>query len=153
MIFPERLQKGDKIGIVSPSSPVAAFCPKRLQRGVGELEKRGFTVKLGKHVLEHYKHTAGTVQQRIEDLHAMFADDEVKAIVCTIGGLNSNQLLEFLDYDLIQKHPKIFMGFSDITALLNAVYAKTGLVTYLGPALLPQFGEYGGTLPYTWGYF
>lgn len=83
----------------------------------------------------------------------MFDDDEVKAIVCTIGGHNSNQLLEFLDYELIKQHTKIFVGYSDITALLNAIYAKTGLVTYLGPALLPQFGEYGGTLTYTWDYF
>lgn len=153
MILPQRLQKGDKIGIVSPSSPVAALCPRRLQRGVEELEKRGFQVKLVKHVSERYKHTAGTVEQRVEDLHAMFADDEVKAIVCTIGGLNSNQLLEHLDYDFIKAHPKIFMGFSDITALLNAIYVKTGLITFLGPALLPQFGEFGGTLPYTWEYF
>lgn len=152
-IYPATLAKGDAIGIVSPSSPVAAFCPRRLQRGVEELQKRGFKVKLGKHVSERYKHTAGTVQQRVEDIHAMFIDEEVKAIVCTIGGLNSNQLLEHLDYDLIKAHPKIFMGFSDITALLNAVHAKTGLVTFLGPALLPQFAEFGGTLPYTWEYF
>lgn len=153
MLYPVKLDKGDTIGVVSPSSPVAALCPRRLQRGVEELEGKGFKVRLGKHASERYKHMAGTVQQRVEDLHTMFADDQVKAIVCTIGGLNSNQLLEFLDYDLIKKHPKIFIGFSDITALLSAIHARTGLVTYLGPALLPQFGEYGGTLPYTWEYF
>lgn len=132
---------------------MAAFCPNRLQRGIQELKKHGFQVKLGEHVSKHYKHMAGTVQQRIEDLHAMFADNEIKAIICTIGGYNSNQLLEFLDYDLIKQHPKIFVGYSDITAPLNAIYAKTGLVTYLGPAILPQFGEYEGMLPYTWEYF
>lgn len=153
MIKPARLQEGDTIGIIAPSAPVAAFCPGRLQRGVTELKKQGFKVKLGKHVTERYKHTAGTIQQRTEDFHAMFGDDEVKAIICTIGGYNSNQLLEYLEYGLIKQHPKIFIGYSDITALLNAIYAKTGLVTYLGPALLPQFGEYGGTLPYTWEYF
>ncbi len=151
-IHPAKIKKGDTIGVVSPSSPAAAMCPRRLRRGQDELEKLGFKVKLGKYVSEHYKHMAGTVQQRIEDLHTMFADDEVKTIICTIGGLNSNQLLESLDYDLIQAHPKIFIGFSDITALLNAIYAKTGLVTYLGPALLPQFGEFGGILPYSWKY-
>jgi len=152
-IYPAKLRKGDTIGVVSPSSPVTAFCPKRLQRGVEELQKHGFKVKIGKHVSERYKHTAGTIQQRIEDLHAMFADEEVKGIICTIGGLNSNQLLEFLDYELIKSHPKVFMGFSDITALLDAIYAKTGLVTYLGPAILPQFGEFGGMLSYSWEYF
>lgn len=152
-IYPSKLVKGDTIGIVSPSSPVAAFCPRRLDRGVKELEMRGFQVTLGRYVSERYKHTAGTVQQRIEDLHEMFMNDEIKAIICTIGGLNSNQLLEHLDYDLIKAHPKIFMGFSDITALLNAIYAKTGLVTFLGPAVLPQFGEFGGTMAYTWEYF
>lgn len=152
-IYPAKLNKGDTIGVISPSSPVVAFCPRRLLRGVAELEKHGFKVELGNNISERYKHTAGTVDQRIEDLHAMFSNDEVKAVICTIGGLNSNQLLEKIDYDLIQKHPKIFMGFSDITALLNAIYAKTGLVTYLGPAILPQFGEFSGMLPYTWGYF
>lgn len=152
-VYPRRLEKGDTIGVVSPSSPVAAFCPRRLRRGVEELEKHGFKVKLAKHVSEKHKHTAGTVQQRVDDLHAMFKDDEVKAIICTIGGLNSNQLLEFLDYDLIKSHPKILMGFSDITALLDGIHAKTGLVTYLGPALLPQFGEFNGMLPYSWEYF
>lgn len=83
----------------------------------------------------------------------MFADDEIKAILCTIGGYNSNQLLEFLDYKLLRQHLKVFVGYSDITALLNAIYTKTGLVTYLGPAVLPQFGEYGEMLPYTWEYF
>lgn len=153
MIYPPKLKKGDTIGIVSPSAPVAAFCPNRLQRGVQELEKHGFQVKLGKHVSARYKHMAGTVQQRIEDIHSMFTDNEVKAIFCTIGGHNSNQLLEFLDYDLIEQHPKIFMGYSDITVLLNAVYKKTCLITYLGPTILPQFGEHGGILPYTWEYF
>lgn len=153
MILPKKLTIGDTIGIISPSSPIAAFCPRRFQRGIDELQKLCFKVKLGQHVRERYRHTAGTIQQRINDLHVMFMDDEVKAIVCTIGGLNSNQLLEHLDYDLIKKHPKIFMGFSDITAPLNAIYAKTDMVTYLGPALLPQFGEFGGTLPYTWEYF
>lgn len=152
MLYPAKLNKGDTIGVISPSSPVAAFCPRRLQRGVEELENHGFRVKLGKHTSERYKHTAGTIRQRIEDLHTMFADDAVKAIFCTIGGLNSNQLLEHIDYSLIKAHPKIFMGFSDITALLNAIYTKTGLVTYLGPAILPQFGEFGGMLPFTWEY-
>lgn len=151
-IHPHRLQPGDTIGIVSPSGPVAAFCPRRLKRGVEELEKHGFRVKLGKHVSERKKYVAGTIEQRLEDLHAMFADKEVKAVVSTIGGLNANQLLDGIDYKLIKANPKIFMGFSDITVLLNAVHAKTGLTTYLGPALLPQFGEFGGTLPFTWSF-
>ena len=152
-ILPSPLRKGDTIGVISSSSPVASFCPRRLQRGVAELERRGFKVKLGTFAASRYKHTAGTVRQRIADLHAMFADKEVKAIICTIGGYNSNQLLEHIDYDLIRAHPKIFMGYSDSTVLLNAMFVKTGLVTYLGPAVLPQFGEPGGMLPFTWRHF
>lgn len=147
---PVRLRPGDTIGIVSPASPVAAYCPRRFRRGVEELEKKGFRVRVGEHALAATGHTAGGIGQRLADLHAMFADPEVKAVLCTIGGFNSHQLLEDLDFDLIRSNPKIFMGYSDITALHAGIWGRTGLTTFLGPALLPQFGESGGVHPYTW---
>jgi muramoyltetrapeptide carboxypeptidase len=89
----------------------------------------------------------------VADLHAMFADPEVRAIICTIGGFNANQLFELLDFDLIAANPKLFVGFSDITGLHGAIHARTGLATMIGPALLAQFGEHGGVHPYTWDAF
>ncbi len=149
IIKPAQLHRGDTIGIVSPSSPVAALCPRRMQRGVEALQQMGFHVMVGKHAQKRTGHTAGSIEQRLEDLHEMFANPQVKAIIATIGGLNSHQLLEELDYQLISRHPKIFMGYSDITSLLAAIHQRTKLVTFMGPAVLPQFGEFGGLLPYT----
>ncbi|WP_064091271.1 S66 family peptidase [Rossellomorea aquimaris] len=153
MIIPKKLQKGDTIGICSPSSPVAAHCPKRLKRGIEELERMGFKVRVAPNTLRVQEYMAGTVEERIEDLHSLFKDTEVKAIITTIGGTCSHQLLEHLDYSLIKENPKIFLGYSDITALHTAIHLKTSLITYLGPAVLPQFGEFGGILPYTKHHF
>ncbi|MCA1054464.1 LD-carboxypeptidase [Rossellomorea aquimaris] len=153
MNIPAKLQKGDTIGICSPSSPVAAYCPRRLKRGIEELKHLGFKVKVGEHTRRAMEYMAGSIDDRVADLHELFKDPEVKAIITTIGGTCSHQLLEKLDYGLIREHPKIFMGYSDITALHTAIYTKTGMTTYLGPAILPQFGEYGGILPYTKEYF
>lgn len=152
-VRPPRLRPGDLVGVVSPSSPVAARCPRRLRRGIAELERRGLRVRLGEHATAATGHTAGTVAQRLADLHAMFRDPEVRAVIATVGGYSSHQLLEDLDYDLIHRHPKLLIGYSDITALLVAIHARTGLVTVLGPAVLPQFGEAGGVHPYTWEAF
>lgn len=148
LIRPSRLQPGDLIGVVAPSSPVAHFVPRRLARGLAELERLGFRVRLGRHATGKHGHTAGTISDRTADLHEMFADPEVKGIITTIGGSSSNQLLDELDYDLIAANPKVLMGYSDITALHLGIHVRTGLVTFLGPAVLPQFGEAGGLMPY-----
>jgi muramoyltetrapeptide carboxypeptidase len=153
LIRPRRLLPGDTIGVVAPSSPVAAVCPRRLERGVAHLESLGYRVKLGDNVRKKKGHAAGTIEERLHDLHAMFADPDVKMIITTIGGSCSHHLLEDLDFDLIRQNPKIFMGYSDITALHLAIHERTGLVTFLGPAVLPQFGEFGGLLPYTRDYW
>jgi muramoyltetrapeptide carboxypeptidase LdcA involved in peptidoglycan recycling len=109
----------------------------------------GFRVKLGRHALKTTDHTAGTARERASDLHDMFADNTVKAIVCAIGGNHSNQLLPLLDFDLIRSHPKIFVGYSDITVLHLAMLSRAGLQTFYGPALLTQFGENPQPLAYT----
>lgn len=148
LLRPSRLQPGDLIGIVSPASPVAHFVPRRLQRGIQALEEMGFRVRLSEHATARHGHTAGTIEQRLADLHAMFADPEVRGIITTIGGYNSHQLLDGLDYNLIRNNPKVLLGYSDITALHIGIHSQTGLVTCLGPAVLPQFGEVGGLGPY-----
>ena len=78
--------------------------------------------------------SSSSIKSRVADLHAAFADDSVDAILATIGGFNSNELLPYIDYDLIAKHPKIICGYSDSTAFLNAIFAKTGNLTYMGPS-------------------
>ena len=92
-------------------------------------------------------------EQRVSDLHAMFSDDEVRAIICSIGGYNSNALLERLDYGLIRGNPKILIGYSDPTFLLLGIHEMTGLVTFHGPTLMPPFGEPDGPHPYTERWF
>lgn len=92
---------------------------------------------------------AGSPQQRVDDIHAAFADDSVAAVLCGIGGNHSNQLLPLLDYDLIRAHPKVFQGYSDITVLHWAFAKHAGLQTFYGPALISELGEYPEVFPYT----
>lgn len=152
-IKPPKLELGDTIGLVSPSWCGAALAPYRLKQGVAELEKLGFRVKLSKNALIETNYTAGNALTRASDINDMFADQEVKAIMTMIGGNHSNQILSHLDYNLIQNNPKIFIGYSDITVLDLAIFVKTGLVTFHGPNLLSQFGEYPHCLDYTKEYF
>lgn len=149
IVKPAKLSSGDIVGIASPASPVAALCPRRLQRGIACLEDMGFQVIQGEHTSALTGHTAGTIEDRASDLHALYRNPDVKAIIPTIGGYNSHQLLDELDFDLIAQNPKILLGYSDVTALQLGIFSRTGVVTYQGPALLPQFGECGGLLTYT----
>lgn len=130
MIKPERLKKGDTIGVISPSSPSDREDVDRLEQ---ELISQGFKVKMGKSPYERNKYLAGTDELRAEDINGMFADREVDAILCVRGGYGSPRLLDRLDYDLIGRNPKIFMGFSDITALHIGFTQISNMVTYHGP--------------------
>jgi muramoyltetrapeptide carboxypeptidase len=133
----------DYIGIISPSAPVAAFCPKRLARGVEFLEKEGFHVLLSKNVSAVSGFTAGSAKERAQDIMDMFIDERVKVIIATIGGYNANDILDYLDYDLIAKNnDKIFVGYSDSTILLHALNVKSGVKTVMGPMILSQFAEF-----------
>lgn len=125
---PSRLNVGDTIGVVAPSYPVLTFQSMYL-RGVENLRKLGFTVKEGKTVkLQHSGYMAGTDIQRAEDINTMFADEEVKAIICAMGGHVAIRTLRYLDFDVIRANPKIFSGMSDITIFHVTFLAKTGLV-------------------------
>jgi len=152
-LLPQKLQKGDTIGIISPAAPLAGILPKRFDRGVKELEKLGYKVKVGKSAKTITGHKAGTPAQRVEDLREMFEDSEVKAIISAIGGYNSNDMLDLIDFGVIKKNPKIFCGYSDITSLLCAINSVTRLVTFYGPMLMPQFADYSGPISYTRDWF
>ena len=149
-VLPPRLEHGGTIGIVTPSVPAPAGAPRRFDRGIAELERRGFQVRVASNARGSRGHRSGTIEERVADLHELFADGDVDAILCAIGGFNSNSLLEELDYELIQANPKVFVGYSDVTALHAGIWSQTGLAVCLGPSLMVQFAEFGGVDPYTW---
>lgn len=152
-IIADKLQLGDEIRIIAPSRSMSILNKNIVDAAKERLESMGFKVSFGKNVLnsidDNYK--CGSIEDRLEDLHEAFRDKNVKAVLTVIGGFNVNQLLDYIDYDLIKENPKIICGFSDITALTNAIYSKTGLVTYSGPHF-SSFGMKKG-FEYTQEYF
>lgn len=145
----EKLKVGDEIRVIAPSDSLRPEEEEICQKAVESLTGLGFQVSLSKNCRIFNAQTGtGDIRSRAEDLHDAFADEKVKAVLTWLGGFHVNEILEYLDYDLIRKNPKIICGFSDITALLNAVYAKTGLVTYHGPHFY-NFGREGLMPPYT----
>ncbi len=128
---PQRLKKGDLIGIVTPASPVADA--SRIDKGVHYLERLGYHVTIGANVGKTNGYLAGTDEERLADLHTMIADRRVKAIIAVRGGYGTPRLLSKLNYRLISQHPKILVGFSDITALQLAIWCKCRLITFHGP--------------------
>ena len=132
-MIPNKLKHGDEIRVISPSRSLSIVDSANRQIALERLEGMGFKVTFGEHVYENDEFHSSSIQSRVEDLHKAFSDPNVKAILTSIGGHNSNQILKYIDYSLIKENPKILCGYSDITALSNAIYAKTGLVTYSGP--------------------
>jgi len=130
-LLPMRLDPGDTVALVSPSSATDERLDLQLAREA--MQALGFKVKTGEHYASRRGHLAGTDAARAGDLNAMFADKEVKAIVCVRGGSGAARLLPLLDYDAIRANPKVLLGYSDITALHNAILAQAGLVTFHGP--------------------
>lgn len=142
MLKPKVLKKGDTIGVVTPSAPAPVKYRDRYQRGLNQLRKMGFKIIEGKCSNLNQSYRSASIKERSEEINDLIYNNEVKAIISTIGGLNSNSLLPYIDYEYIKKNPKIFMGYSDVTALLLGIYSKTGLTTFYGPAVIPSFGEY-----------
>jgi len=134
MLKPEKLKKSDTIGIIAPSRPIVNI-KKDIDEGIKILEDLGFKIKLGNNLYKKSYYSSGSPKERASDLNSMFANKNVKAIMCATGGITSNQILDLIDYDLIKKNPKIFIGYSDITTLLLAINKKTGLVTFHGANL------------------
>lgn len=152
-IIPKRLKYGDEIRVIAPSRSMSILDESIINAAKMKLENMGFKVTFGKNVLnsigEEFK--CASIKDRIEDLHEAFKNKNVKAILSVIGGYNVNQILDYIDYDLIRSNPKIICGFSDITALTNAIYSKTGMITYSGPHFSSFGMKYG--FEYTEKYF
>ncbi len=142
VIKPPLLKPGDTIAFYSPSSPATAFAPKRFQRAKDYLESKGFRLLAGSLTGKSAGYRSGTIMERAEELNDLIRNPDVRCIMSTIGGMNSNSLLAYIDYDALIKDPKILIGYSDVTAILLGVYAKTGLITFYGPALVASFGEF-----------
>ena len=150
-IFPEHLTTGDEVRVIAPSSSLGIISNDVKQIANERFASLGLKLSFGKHVEELDAFGSSSIQSRIEDLHEAFSNPAVKAVMCVIGGFNSNQLLPYIDWGIIKNNPKIFIGYSDITVLHNAITARTGLVTYLGPAY-STFGQKLG-FDFTLNYF
>lgn len=131
MRYGKRLRQGDTIGFIAPSGAVRT--EGAIERAVTEAERAGFRVKLGESCGQKYGYLSGTDEVRARDVNRMFLDDEVDAIMCVRGGYGTTRILNLLDYEAIAAHPKIFMGFSDITAMHIAMLQRANLVTFHGP--------------------
>ncbi len=145
-MIPEKLKKGDYIGLIAPSDAITKDDLEIINQSICLMEASGFHVKFAKNALKNTLGYGTTAREKAEDINSMFQDKEVKAIFCISGGFNSNTTFEYIDYDAIKYNPKIICGFSDSTSLLNAIYSKTGLVTFHGPtfkALTSWQTEYG----------
>lgn len=138
-ILPKSLNPGDTVGIIAPASP---FPPEYTEKAELNMEALGLHIKWSRHLSKRNGYLAGKDRHRLKDLHAMFEDPEVKAIWCMRGGYGTTRLLPEINYELIRKNPKILVGYSDVTALLNAIHNQTGLVCFHGPVAGSEFSAY-----------
>ena len=150
-LIPAIIPPGSTIGIVAPSSAIGAKCPRRFERGLDALERLGYRLRIGKTARAQsiLGYSSASPRERAEDLNAMFGNQDIDAIVTTIGGYAVNHILEHLNLRLIANNPKFIFGYSDTTLLQAALWQAVGLTSVAGPALLPQFGEFGGPHPFT----
>ena len=139
-IKPKALKQGDTVGLITPSTAVTD--PEDLIMVERTVRYFGLVPKWGKNVAKRAGYLGGSIDERLEDLHAMFSDPAVKAVFCMRGGYGSGQLLRDIDYGVIKANPKIFVGYSDITAMHLAIYRMTGMVTFHGPVPMSAFTDY-----------
>lgn len=135
-----RLRPGDTLGLVSPAN--ATYEREPLQLAIEVLQALGFKVKVGTHARARYGHFAGTDAQRAGDINALFADDQVAGLIAMTGGSGCNRIIDKLDYALIRAKPKFFGGFSDLTALVNGIQRRTGLVTFHCPVAESEWNDF-----------
>lgn len=138
-IFPKPLKKGDTIGIIAPCGVLRE--PERIDTGVKRLKDCGFNLKLSNHLFDTKRYMAGTDAVRAEELNRFFADKEVDCILCARGGYGALRILDLIDYQLIRDNPKIFCGYSDVSALSAMLLKHAGLVTYSSPMLSGDWGQ------------
>lgn len=150
-LIPRVVPPGSTFGVVAPSSAVAATCPRRFERGLNALHALGYKTRLGRtaRTQSPFGYSSASPQARADDIHEMFLDPHVDAVLTTIGGHAAIHVLEHLDLSLIAANPKFLIGYSDTTLLQAALWHAVGLTSVAGPALLPQFGEFGGLHPFT----
>ena len=147
-VLPVALRPGDCVRLISPAS---WFEADRVREGMAALAAHGYNVQLAEHALARSgQYTAGTVAQRLQDLHAAFADPQVRGIICNRGGYGSSELLPGLDLDLIRRNPKVFVACSDITALETWLHDQTGLVVFHGPMAAGDFARPDGVDEGVW---
>jgi muramoyltetrapeptide carboxypeptidase len=138
LILPPAIVPGGTIAVIAPSSPGE---PDRLAAGIAALERLGFRVRMGAHVQDRYGHHAGSERDRAADVNAAFLDPEIDAIFCARGGSGSIRILPHLDYEQIARHPKLFVGYSDVTSVQLALLKKARLPTIFGPMVTPSFSK------------
>ena len=129
-MLPKHIEPGDTIGVIAPSDIIYERDEEYIQKSTKILEDLGYKIKFGKHVRTNTLGYGPTPKQKAEDINNMFADKEVKAIMCVKGGFDCNTTFDYIDYEIIKNNPKIICGYSDITALTNIITAKTDLVTF-----------------------
>lgn len=145
-LIPRKLQAGDEVRIIAPSLSMSILSEETQNIANTRFSELGLKLTFGNHVLVCDDFQSSSIKQRVDDLHQAFQDTSVAAIFTVIGGYNVNQILDDIDYDLIKNNPKILCGYSDITALQHAIYAKTRLVTYSGP----HFSTFGMKKEFDW---
>ncbi|WP_339688686.1 S66 peptidase family protein [uncultured Pseudoalteromonas sp.] len=134
MIIPNKLKVNDEVRIIAPSRSLSIIDKKTREIANTRFEELSLKLSFSKNCESIDDFSSSSIEERIEDLHEAFLDKKVKAIFTVIGGDNVNQLLKYIDYNIVKRNPKIICGYSDTTALSNALFHKTGLVTYSGPA-------------------
>lgn len=147
------LKQGDTIGIYSPSKPASVTAKARYKRGKARLQALGFILKEGILTGQSDFYRSGTPKKRAEELNLLLRDPEVKMILPSMGGTNANSMLPYLDYAALKENPKILMGLSDVTAILLAMHAKTGIPVFHGPSVASTFGEFPPFVDLTEHYF
>lgn len=138
-IKPKRLEKGNTIGLITPAGVITE---EQLKETIEKIEKLGFKTYYLPSVLSQFGYFAGTDQERVDEIMHMFTNKEVDGIWCVRGGYGGIRMLDILNYKLIQENPKVLIGYSDVTALLNSIYERTGLVTFHGPVGISTFNDF-----------
>jgi muramoyltetrapeptide carboxypeptidase len=140
LIKPPALKPGDTVGLITPGTYVSD--PDRLALVRRTVEYFGLKPRFGRNVGKHAGYLGGSDEERLDDLHAMFRDSDVRAVFCVRGGVGSSRMLDRIDYELIRQNPKIFLGYSDITTLHLAIHKRAGLVTLHGPVMISAFTDF-----------
>lgn len=149
----KKLKENLTIGVFSSSSPISATVPIRYNRGKQYLQSKGITIVDGNLYEKQDYYRSGSIKERADEFNQLLYNDDIQVLMAAIGGNNTNSILPYIDYEYLKDHCKIIIGYSDTTALLMGIYAKTGLVTFYGPALASSFGEFPPFVDWTYHSF